>query len=249
MNEHWSKIKENSAGYYRIYFLLIIYKLFGWFVLRFFLYPVVFFIFLFSASIRQFSLKYLNKLYQFKLSQNDFSFNKPNLISVYKHILSFAEALVDKIVSWSGYIKIDCINIKTEETFNDFLENLKQNKGVFIICSHLGNIEVFRALINLNKKALNQEKLIVNVIMQTNHSEVFNKVLNSQNSQTQTNLIAAGDIGIDTVINLQEKINKGEMIVIAGDRTSATNQERVLESNFLGGMFNKLCQFKNSKIS
>lgn len=47
-------------------------------------------------------------------------------------------------------------------------------------------------------------------------------------------VINANDIGIDSAIMIKEKLNEGSLIVIAGDRTSATNRDRLLKANFLG---------------
>jgi predicted LPLAT superfamily acyltransferase len=48
------------------------------------------------------------------------------------------------------------------------------------------------------------------------------------------NVIDANSIDVDSAIWMKEKIADGNLVVIAGDRTSAHTRNRVLETTFLG---------------
>lgn len=228
---HWSEIKEKSAGFFRLRFLLLIYKIFGRATLQIFIYPVIFFSVLSSKKLRAASYQYLQKIYLAKTPSN---FAKPNIISVFKHVFSFALALIDKIESWLGSLDLDSLNIKTPEAYNNLLKNLENKKGVFLISSHLGNMELLRALGTLKTFKLLNRELKVNTIVQSNYTAHFNKLLNQVNKNSAINLISATNIDIEQTILLKDCLQNGEIVVISGDRTAQNNQNKNFEVNFLG---------------
>jgi predicted LPLAT superfamily acyltransferase len=235
---HWSRLKEQGAGYWRLKFLLKIYQVFGKKIVQLFLYPIVLMIFIFARQTRKSSYRYLDKIYKFKIAKDHNSSNnsclKPNYILVFKHLMSFAQALLDRVDSWSGNISQTQLNIKNPEVLAEVFLDMDQNKGPFFVCSHLGNIEVLRALSNFQ----NDQKFAINSLVQFSHTPGFNNLLKNINPNVSTNLISASDVGIDTVINIKEKLQKGEVIVAAGDRTAANNQNKTVAVNFLGQQAN-----------
>lgn len=228
---HWSKIQEKGAGYWRLRLLLLMYRYFGRFVLQIAILPAVLGVFLFSGSMRNFSGQYLQRIYKKKITQGDSTFPEPNLWSVFKHFYTFADSLADKMVSWEGKIGLESLKIETPDGFNDFNEDIKAKRGPFLICSHLGNIEVFRALGKLKTKDGTKER--INIITQIAHSPFFSRFMAELHPEVETNLISAIDINLDTVIFLKEILEKGEMVVSAGDRTAALNESKSLEVEFL----------------
>jgi len=224
---HWSKFKEQSSGYWRLLFLLKVYQFCGKRILQIFLYPIVFFIFLFATRARKCSLLYLKKLNQFSSNPN---LPKANYFSVFKHLIYFAKSLSDRIDSWSGNVGLQKLNYKNPEVVEQVLAEINQNKGPFFIASHLGNVEVLRGLANVHS----DKKIVVNALTQSAYTPDFNRLMQMVNPDSATNLISATDIGIDSVIMMKEKLQKGEIIVIAADRTAAKNEGKVIEVNFLG---------------
>jgi len=97
-----------------------------------------------------------------------------------------------------------------------------------LIVSHLGNIELCRAI------SIHQQKVKVNVMVLTQHAENFNKVLQQLNPQSSLNLIHVNELDPSTAMLLQQKIDQGEIVVIAADRTSSSSQGRVTYLPFLG---------------
>lgn len=94
--------------------------------------------------------------------------------------------------------------------------------------SHLGNLELCRAL------SRRHTHLKINALVFTEHAERFNTVMKTVNPQSEVNVIQVSKIGPDTAILLQQKIDDGEWIVIVGDRTSVTKENRVIWADFLG---------------
>lgn len=220
---HWSKLKEKAAGKYRLLFLLKIYQHCGKRVLRFHLAIIVLTVLIFSKPTRTSSRQYLNRIYKLKKP----AFKKPNFISSYKQLFCFADSLADRVASWLGNINLDSIHIHTKPVFNRFVSEIKQGQGAFFICSHLGNMEILRAIGSFKEAK-------INAVVQIAHTSTFNNFLKKLHPKVSTNLISATDIGIDTIINLKEKLQQGELVVIAADRTAAKNPDKNLMANFLG---------------
>ena len=54
------------------------------------------------------------------------------------------------------------------------------------------------------------------------------------NPASALNLLQVTEISVDTVIRLREKIDRGEFIVIAGDRIPVSIRPRIVRAEFLG---------------
>jgi predicted LPLAT superfamily acyltransferase len=94
-------------------------------------------------------------------------------------------------------------------------------------------MEFIRALAGLNRTGVSRE-IPVNAIVDFGVSAHFNRMLTELNPQSMTHLIGAKDMGPETVILLQERLAAGELVVIAGDRTSGSEGSRFLSLPFLG---------------
>ena len=102
------------------------------------------------------------------------------------------------------------------------------HKVVLLLGSHLGNLELFRAL------SQSYPELKINALVFTEHAPRFNAVLSAVNPDANLNVIEVNKIGPETAILLSQKIEEGEWIVIVGDRTSTTRSQKVIWADFLG---------------
>ncbi len=88
-----------------------------------------------------------------------------------------------------------------------------------LIGSHLGNLELCRALATLNRRVR------LNVLVHTRHSKSFNQVLRMAGA-TQVELMQVTDLSVATALMLKSRIDQGEWVVIAGDRVPSTAAAR-----------------------
>jgi predicted LPLAT superfamily acyltransferase len=105
---------------------------------------------------------------------------------------------------------------------------VEQGQGLLILGSHLGNLEVGRVMAYLGKK------VSVNVLVHTKHAEKFNTLLNRYAECGKMNLIQVTEMNAATAMMLQDRIDAGELVVIAADRTPVSGQNRVAKADFLG---------------
>lgn len=221
--KHWSKMQERGT-YIGMQILLFIYRLFGRRILSFFLYPVVAYLYFSSGASKQASQEYLRRIASIKKWSN-YNYNGTNHRLGIKHFYVFAQSAFDKIDAWMGKITADDIIYSQVHPLAE-LEQKKQ--GAIFIGSHLGNLEVCRAL-GHGKYATR-----INVLVFTHHAVEFNRVMNRINADSNVDLIQATQVDAGLAMLLKERIDNGEIIVITGDRTSVSTQGRVVYNEFLG---------------
>lgn len=218
-NKHWSKAQERGT-YFGMKTLFVIYRLLGRKVLAIILYPVVVYLYFTGKEGRLASNQYLNKVAKIQSWPKKIG-HKQGI----KHFYTFALGAFDKIDAWTGKITTKNIIYGKEHAFDDLKE--KQHGAIFI-GSHLGNLEVCRAL------SQGRYQTRINVLVFTHHAVEFNKVMQQINPDINVDLIQVSDVGADLAILLKERIDNGEVVVIVGDRTSVSTPGRVVYADFLG---------------
>jgi predicted LPLAT superfamily acyltransferase len=223
--KHWAQFEEVGI-IWGMQLLLKVYLLFGRQVLQFFLYPVVSYYWLVNSSKRQASRQYLQRVSAY-LSVQGLPGQKlqGSLYDSYRHFVSFSNALIDKLAALSGSISLQDIEYKGREAI---AEHLRQGQGLLLLGSHLGNLEMLRAIASL------RAEVTINVLVHTKHALKFNALLNRNAPSSRVNLMQVTSMNAATAMIFQDKIDAGELVVIAADRTPVTGQNRVSRAVFLG---------------
>ncbi|MDN4502133.1 acyltransferase [Alteromonadaceae bacterium BrNp21-10] len=224
MSQHWSSIAERG-NQFGIQCLLFLYRIFGKTLLKIVLLPVIIYFFITGSTSRRYSKIFLTNAFKLRHSKGLSTQSRPSIYDGIKHFMSFGLSAFDKIDSWLGNISPNQITYKNYALFNHLIE---QKRGAIFIGSHLGNLEVCRAL-GQGKYAIR-----INVLVFTQHAEAFNKVLGQLNDDADLNLIQVTQVGPDVAIMLKDRVDKGEFVVIVGDRTPINNPGRVSTVDFMG---------------
>ncbi|MBQ6779791.1 MAG: hypothetical protein IJP62_01025 [Treponema sp.] len=222
----WYDVKElhNHFGLAITFALL---KIFPAVFVRILAFPVGFCYFLFSKKANAASRLYLRQLNSFLSAKG-----KRVKESALKHIVSFAITLTEKLEVWSGKFSFKQIHFQNDDV-HDLIENLENKRGAMVIVSHLGNSEMLRGLAHSAQTGVSYQ-FAVNTILDTKVTAGFNAMVNKINSGAMVNIFSADSVGPDTILILQEKIQNGELVVIAGDRMSANTKNRFIMQDFLG---------------
>lgn len=217
---HWAQMEELGV-IWGMRLLLQIYLIAGRTVLQVFLYPVVSYYWLINRPARQASRAYLDRLADFAPELE----LTGSLYGSYRHFICFANAMIDKLAAWSGALsESEVIYSGRERLFAE----LSLGRGALLLGAHLGNLEVCRIIADFNKT------IKINVLVHTKHAQKFNKMLQSTNDKSQLNLIQVTEITAATAQLLYDKIEQGELVVMAADRTPVSNLQRVAKARFLG---------------
>lgn len=204
----WYQLKEQAAGEKRLLLTWYIYKVFGKKAVRVLAFFVTFFAFLGAREPRKNSAKFLKIIGL-----------KPSLINQFKHFLEYSYSLTDRMEVFSGNYDYNKIIFDSEEDKNSLINDF--DKGVFFICSHLGNIDVMRAFMNKYPDRR------VNVFLSKEQCKIFNNFIKQIEIETPAVTYPVEDINIETSIEIKDKLSRGEIVIMAGDRTSknSTNSE------------------------
>jgi predicted LPLAT superfamily acyltransferase len=186
--------------------------------------PVIGYFFISAKMPRRESQKYLKKVYAYGSTHPKMA-SPPTLSSSFYHFMEFGRAALDRLSSWFGHIKRRDIDFYNDQ---EFIDLALRSSGGLIIGSHLGNIELSRAL------ADDIDAVKMNILVFTEHAVKFNTMLEKVNSRVNNQVIQVNQMGPDTAIMLKEKVDNGELIVILGDRTPINSKGRLNYVNFLG---------------
>jgi predicted LPLAT superfamily acyltransferase/glycosyltransferase involved in cell wall biosynthesis len=216
---HWSRQAERGSSL-GLRITVATYRLLGDAAARWLLHPVVAWFFLSGGTARRASMTYLAHL-----RAETGTSPLPTWANAYRHMLAFAESGVDKLAAWTGRIPHASVKFDNRAGFDNLLAS---GRGALLLGAHLGNLEMLRALANLN------QVVRVNAVVYTDHAKRFASALAAANDRFHVNLIQISELGPDTAIMLRDKIERGEMLAIVGDRTPPAQNGRVVTANFLG---------------
>lgn len=215
---HWSTVKERGS-FLSILFLAKIYKVLGH---RFCLIlgsPLVLYFYLTGTLQRKASHDFLGRVFKKQIGfENGF-----------RHFMNFFAMALDKFAAWSGDINLSQLDSKGVKKFKKLMS---QKQGGMIFVSHLGNMELCRAVSNADHKSR------LHILLHTKNAQHFNRLLKALNPLSTVNIIEVTEIGADTMLFLKDRLEHGDWAVIAADRlpihsTNAT-VTRVTTVPFLG---------------
>ena len=220
LRDHWSRLAERGSvlGLKSVF---ACYRFFGERTARWLLYPIVGYFFLTGGNARAASLDYLRRVHRLK------GVAAPGWRDSFRHMRAFAESGLDKLAAWLGDLGSHQVDFPNRP---ELLRVIASGRGAVLIGSHLGNLEMIRAL------AVNERQAAVNAVVYTDHAQRFNELLRQANADFGINLIQVSRLGPETAIVLKDKVDRGELVVIVGDRTppAASDGGRVSQVEFLG---------------
>ncbi len=226
-NAHWAGVRERK-GLMGMKLMLAAYRVFGRGCFTLLLWPVIGFYWLSGGAQRNASRQWLQTLSEHARQQRVLLPAGPR--NSFHHFLRFGQSMLDKIASWRGDLRWG----KEIDFAPGAQAALQADKpgGRLILASHLGDIEACRAL------AQQVSGLVINALVFTDNAQRFRQVMEELAPEASKYVIPVSDIGPDTAILLQQKLDAGEWIAIVGDRTAVNRQRggvrRVVWSRFMG---------------
>jgi predicted LPLAT superfamily acyltransferase len=179
---------------------------------------IVLYFYCFGASARRGIAQY-----QDRLRAHGADGKLPARSPVYGQFLAFADAILDKLDVWQGRITLQHVVIQDPDRLHAAMAD---GRGQILVGSHLGNIEICRALVE------GTGRLTLNVLVHTRHAEAFNRML-ADAGASNLRLIQVTELDAAVMLQLNERIERGEWLAIAGDRVPVHGQ-RVVDVDFLG---------------
>ncbi|MBF0460373.1 MAG: glycosyltransferase family 2 protein [Magnetococcales bacterium] len=183
--------------------------------------PVTGYFFLSSRPQRQASMAFLRRVHPLQGNQRS-----PTWRDGLRHFLAYTRRGIDLFSAWNGDIPPSALWVENPDALRSLTES---PKGAVLVVSHLGNVELSRALMP------SAWRRRLTVLVHTIHAQQFNRLLGEVQPEAISRFLQVTEIGPETAILLRERVEQGEWIAIAGDRTpvSAAGQ-RVGWFPFLG---------------
>jgi predicted LPLAT superfamily acyltransferase len=217
--QHWAGQRERGS-FVLMKFTAWLARLLGRRLISPLLYLIVLYFYLFGTkarrSIRQYQRNLANWSGRTEL--------QPSRLSVLRHFMSFADTLLDKLDVWNGKLGLEQVTLI--DPSNACTQLHQQGRGQMLVAAHLGNLEVCRALAELG------ERVTMNVLVHTKHAEQFNRLLGEAGA-THLRLIQVSELDAAIMLQLSERLERGEWLAIAGDRVPLKGSRKV-SVDFLG---------------
>lgn len=218
---HWAALRETTSQTgTRI--LLGIYRLGGLRLFRLCAWPVLAWHVWRHPVARNASMDYLRRLHAHSQGKTP----APSIRLVIRHFSAFAETLLEKLVITRPEA-LDAIR-HTLDGEAHIQALLAKGQGAVFVTAHIGNFELCRLL------ARARGDIRINVLVHTAHARQFNAMLHAANPDAALNLIQVGEIDTAMAAMLAERIDRGEFVVITGDRIPVINENEVVHCDFLG---------------
>ena len=216
---HWASLGERGA-YLGLQILALFYRATGRYGCTAAVFPIAAYFYLTNSELRGASRLFLRRAYKAQGIERE-----PGWIDTFRHSFGFARKTVDVFAAWMGGIDPSIVDVRDRQTLDSVIAS---GKGILLIVSHLGNIEISRAL--LDEGLRSRIKLLVHTL----HAQNFARILQQFRPEAIVDTIQVTEINPSTMIALKEVIDAGGWVAIAGDRTPVTTDGRVSSANFLG---------------
>jgi predicted LPLAT superfamily acyltransferase len=125
-------------------------------------------------------------------------------------LMMFARSLADKIAVASGRGSLPRIRDDGSEDARAFAADVLSGRGVFVVSSHCGTVEALLALAD--------RPPVFHAWTDIARTSAFNAFYLKHADMGRISLHSISDIGMDTAFEAAEWLEKGECLVMAGDR-------------------------------
>lgn len=225
--KNWTEEKEQCAGTLRLQLLWLFYRYTNKICLKILFFPIYCIIFMFVKKPKNASRKYRGILNNFCFKNNIYFKN----FSTFSHIYAYADSMIDKFDACTLAKNLPFFTIDKDSDFKILKSFLDNKKGCFFICSHLGNIEVLPAILNVNK---NLPQTMCHAFMKVSQSPIFHKFFKEHFLSKNTKIYPIENINIETSIEMKDFLDKGHIVMMAGDRTASKKENENIKVSFLG---------------
>jgi len=224
-SRHWAQIDEVSfvAGMRLLFWLG---RVLGRWPFRVVLYPVLLWYAIAKPWARAASKDYLRRMATLGGTTGDVGIDA-GVVGVLRHFATFGECILDKLLLWCGLFDTDLVEL---HGVDQIAGQIARKQGGLLICCHFGNLELCRVM------SKRQPGLKLTVLLHTKHATRFNQLLAQVNPDSQLNIMQVTELTPATAALLQDKIDQGEFVAIAGDRIPVALEPRVTLAPFLGAM-------------
>jgi predicted LPLAT superfamily acyltransferase len=150
-------------------------------------------------------------------------FGRATFGMVYRHILTFAEVTLDRLLFVAGRFS----RIRVHTNGAEHLAALRrEGRGAILLGAHLGSFEAMRA-------TGEDEDLRIHAVGYFRNAERINGILERLNPKANARLISLGEDRTAFMLQVKDAVDRGELVAFLGDRTLPGSRAATVQ--FLGG--------------
>lgn len=149
---------------------------------------------------------------------------RPTSRRVFAQFMAYADCMLDRLDVWRGALRLDEVQVLDPHGVRPQLHG--KGRGQLLVGTHLGNLDVCRALAELG------EQVPLNVLVHTRHVTHLNRLLGEAGEQ-RLRLIQVDALDAALMLDLSQRLERGEWLAMAGDRVPLQEGRRVVV-DFLG---------------
>ncbi len=221
MSQHWAAMQEAGA-LSGMKIMVWIHARIGRPAFNVALVVVMAYFFIRQGGARRASIEFLRRV---RLCYPDSLKARPILWLSYCHFFAFGQSLLDKYLAWAKTPPTIHMDPDDSERLYAALET---GQGCLLVGSHFGNLEYSRGI------AHRHPGLVINVLIYDQHAQKFAALIEESEPESRLHLIQVTDVDIELALDLKERVQRGEWVVIAGDRVPVGESNRICEATFLG---------------
>jgi len=214
VSQEWIARPERS-NVWAIRFIAWFALTFGRSASRILLYPICIYFMIFASKARAASRNYLDR-----------ALARPSTMADgFRHCFYFASTILDRVFLLNNQISVFDIRTYGEDIFQEIEAS---GQGCLLLGAHMGSFEVVHAL----SRAHGHPR--TSLVMYEDNARKLNTVLDNINPQHNRPVIPLGRI--DSMLKIQEALQRGEYIGILADRTITGT--KTIACDFMGGRIN-----------
>jgi len=150
---------------------------------------------------------------------------RPGFATSYRQFAAFGDAILDRLAAWSGKVGTQDIEFANQAEYERLLSS---GHGALLLGSHLGNIEMCRAVCSRGSIVR------VNALAHTRHAGKINRLFDEAGA-SNFRLWQVGDLDAAMALELRNRVARGEWVVVAADRLPL-HGGRTTPARFLGAL-------------
>ncbi len=127
-----------------------------------------------------------------------------------RRLVNFTRSLADKLVVMANGRALPRVEVAETPDAAAFLADVKEGRGVFVLSSHCGTIEVLAALAD--------GLFTFHAWMDFDRTGVFNRFYLRHANREKVVIHPISEIGMETAFLAGEALDRGDCLVMAGDR-------------------------------
>ena len=185
---------------------------------------VVVYFFLTDRAGRAASRDYLRRLWSTPEGREALA-RPPGTWQSFLHYREFAISIVERLSLWFG----EGDEFSFEVQGNEHADRLAaEGRGGIVLGAHLGSFDALRLLAD-------RQQRIVNVLMFTAHARRINAIFRELSPDAEARVIEIDPGSVQSVFEIRERVRRGELIALLGDRIEPGDRTRASRVPFLGG--------------